>query len=81
MSAERAPDTTEDAARPASPQPERPLFSTLAEISMALLLKDKRLTFVDGRTLPKGYSWSGHDIPGRGKAAKRRLKQMEKQSR
>lgn len=62
----------------APPKREEPTFRTLAEISMALLLNDKRLTRVDGRTLPKGFQWSGHDIPGRGNAAKRRLRQMQK---
>jgi hypothetical protein len=31
-----------------------------------------------GRTLPNGCDWSGHDIPGRGKAAARRLRQLER---
>lgn len=36
------------------------------------------LTPVPGRTLPKGYQWFGFDIPGRGGAAARRLRQQEK---
>ncbi len=59
---------------------EQPTFKTLAEVAMALALNDKRLTRVEGRTLPKDFQWSGHDIPGRGKAAARRLKQLQKQA-
>lgn len=33
-----------------------------------------------GRTLPEGRQWAGHDVPGRGSAAKRRLRQMAKQA-
>lgn len=33
-------------------------------------------TQVPGRTLPSGSQWTGSEIPGRGAAAKRRLKQM-----
>lgn len=34
---------------------------------------------IEGRTLPPGAQWGGHDIQGRGNAAKRRLAQMAKQ--
>lgn len=63
------------------PKRPEPIFRTLAEIAMALVTDDRRLTRVDGRTLPKGFQWSGHDIPGRGKAATRRLKQLAKAKR
>lgn len=33
---------------------------------------------VPGRTLPQGFTWAGHDIPGRGQAAARRLRQLQK---
>lgn len=31
---------------------------------------------VPGRTLIKGHSWDGRDLPGHGKAAQRRLRQI-----
>lgn len=33
---------------------------------------------VPGRTLLKDHSWDGRDLPGRGNAAQRRLRQMAK---
>lgn len=33
---------------------------------------------VPGRTLLKDHSWDGRDVPGRGSAAQRRLRQMAK---
>ena len=40
-------------------------------------LRDRPMT-KEGRTLRIGESWNGHDIPGRGSAAKRRLRQIER---
>lgn len=40
-----------------------------------------KLSTVEGRTLPLGMQWCGHDIPGRGKAAARRLRQQEKKNK
>lgn len=63
------------------PEPAAPAFKTLEEAAAALadpdnpILRDRR---VEGRTLPKGFHWSGHDLPGRGAAAARRLKQRAK---
>ena len=42
------------------------------------LLREESDKKVPGRTLLKGYQWNGIDVPGRGKAAARRLRQMER---
>lgn len=58
-------------------------FKTLAEVAEGLRTNvgpdGQAIRRVEGRTLPKGFQWAGHDIPGRGRAAARRLRQMQKQ--
>lgn len=53
-------------------------FKTLSEVATALSDPTSDLKRVAGRTLPKGFQWNGCDVPGRGKAAQRRLRQMAK---
>lgn len=52
-----------------------PKFPTLSQVAHALQTGEG-IERVPGRTLPKGRQWAGHDIPGRGKAAQRRLRQI-----
>lgn len=50
---------------------------TLAEVAEKLRDPIRAGFFLHpGRTLPKGHQWAGHDIPGRGQAARRRLRQL-----
>lgn len=80
-----AEQASQQFAKTLQPKPEtaKPrTFQTVHEV--AEVLNDREhsgLRFKEGRTLPKGYQWDGRDVPGRGKAAQRRLKQLEKQGR
>lgn len=50
----------------------------LSDIPAHLQSEEMQARKVPGRTLPRGAQWTGHDIPGRGTAAARRLRQIQK---
>lgn len=52
-------------------------IETGSERTARLLLEsESQGKIVPGRTLPKGYQWNGVDVPGRGSAPARRLRQL-----
>lgn len=57
-------------------------FETPQEIRERQIREAQNLKLEDlvvpGRSLPKGMTYIGHDIAGRGKAAGRRLRQIER---
>lgn len=56
-------------------------YKVLTTEEALAILDDPKTPRVPGRTLPVGHQWDGRELPGHGKAAARRLRQMARQQK